>query len=216
MKPFILLTAVGLAVLLRRRFVEDLKFFRSDRRAWTRDKWENWIKPLLIAAVLAVGIRTFLFGPYKIPTGSMRPVLMEGDRIFVDKISYRFHPPERGDITVFKYPLDRKKDFVKRLAGLGGETVEIREGQIHINGMKLDRPSLFAQQFYYNREDWNYGKTGQVIPVPAGHYFVLGDNSAQSSDSRNWGFVPAKDMIGKAVLIWWPPRRFRILKNADE
>jgi len=216
MKILLLLAALALVVLLRRRFLEDLRFFRSDRRAWLRDKWENWVKPLLIAAVLAVGIRTFLFGPYKIPTGSMRPVLIEGDRIFVDKISYRFHPPKRGDITVFKYPLDRKKDFVKRLVGLGGESLEIREGQIYVNGARLERPSLFARQFYYNREDWNYGKTGQITLVPTGHYFVLGDNSAQSSDSRNWGPVPAKDMIGKAVLIWWPPQRFRILKNADE
>ena len=216
MKVLLLLAAVAVVVLLRKRWVEDLRFFRTDRRAWLRDKWENWIKPLLIAAVLAVGIRTFLFGPYKIPTGSMHPVLMEGDRIFVDKISYRFRPPQRGDIVVFKYPLDRKKDFVKRLVGLGGETVEIREGQLYVNGARLERPHLFANQFYYNREDWNYGKIGQVVPVPAGHCFVLGDNSAQSSDSRNWGFVPVRDVIGKAVLIWWPPPRFRILKSADE
>ena len=216
MKVLLLLAAVAVVVLLRKRWVEDLRFFRTDRRAWLRDKWENWIKPLLIAAVLAVGIRTFLFGPYKIPTGSMHPVLMEGDRIFVDKISYRFRPPQRGDIVVFKYPLDRKKDFVKRLVGLGGETVEIREGQLYVNGARLERPHLFANQFYYNREDWNYGKIGQVVPVPASHYFVLGDNSAQSSDSRNWGFVPVRDVIGKAVLIWWPPPRFRILKSADE
>ena len=71
----------------------------------------------------------------------------------------------------------------------------------------------FLERFYYNRPDWQYGKVGETIPVPEAHLFVLGDNSAQSSDSRNWGFVPRKDLIGRAVLIWWPPKRFRLIKN---
>ena len=207
------LLAIALLVIYRNRLKADWRLFQTKRHEWLRDKWENWIKPLLIAAVLAVSIRTFLIGPYKIPTGSMRPVLMEGDRIFVDKISYRFREPKRGDIIVFKYPLDRKKDFVKRLAGFGGETIEIREGLLYINGQKLDQPASFAERFYYNRPDWAYGKEGQVISIPKEHFFALGDNSAQSSDSRNWGFVSRKDLIGRAVLIWWPPKRFRLLKN---
>ncbi|MBI2167064.1 MAG: signal peptidase I [Candidatus Omnitrophica bacterium] len=194
--------------------MDDWRFFKSDRRAWLEDKWENWIKPLLIAAVLAVGIRTFILGPYKIPTGSMRPNLMEGDRIFVDKLSYRFREPHRGEIIVFKYPLDRKKDFVKRLVATGGETVEIQEGQVHINGSRLESPPVLLERFYYNRDDWMFGKHGQVFRVPEGHLFVLGDNSAQSSDSRNWGFVPRKDLIGRAVVIWWPPSRVRLVKDS--
>lgn len=214
MKLLIPLALVLLFVFYRKRIRSDWALLQTDRRQWIRDKWENWVKPLLIAAVLAIGIRTFLLGPYKIPTGSMRPVLTEGDRIFVDKISYRFRGPARGDIVVFKYPLDRKKDFVKRLVAFGGETVEIREGQIYLSGQKLERPALFSEKFYYNRPDWPFGKVGQKIPVPEGHLFVLGDNSAQSSDSRNWGFVPQKDLIGRAVLIWWPPKRFRLIKNS--
>ena len=213
MKIILALASVACVVLLRNRIVADWVFFRTDRRRWFADKWENWIKPLFIAAVLAIGIRTFLVGPYKIPTGSMRYVLMEGDRIFVDKISYRFREPERGDIIVFRYPLDRKKDFVKRLVGFAEETLEIRDGQIYVNGERLENPPSFVERYYYNRDDWNYGKRGQTFTVPAGHLFVLGDNSAQSSDSRNWGFVPRKDVIGRAVLIWWPPQRFRLLKN---
>ena len=100
------LLGIGILVIYRNRLVADWLLFKTKRREWFRDKWENWVKPLLIAAVFAVGIRTFLIGPYKIPTGSMRPVLMEGDRIFVDKFSYRFAEPKRGDIIVFKYPLD--------------------------------------------------------------------------------------------------------------
>ena len=213
MKLVWVLLGVGLLMVYRGRIKADWVFFHTRRRDWLHDKWENWIKPLLIAGILAIGIRTFLVGPYKIPTGSMRPVLMEGDRIFVDKISYRFKSPRRGDIIVFKYPLDPKKDFVKRLVAFGGETVEIRGGQLYINGQKLEKPTSFAERFYYNRSDWVYGKEGQVISVPLGRLFVLGDNSAQSSDSRNWGFVPREDLIGRAVLIWWPPKRFRFLKN---
>jgi len=209
----ILAAAVGLLVIFRDRLVADWWLFRASRRRWLRNKWEDWIKPLLIAAILALGIRTYLFGPYKIPTGSMRPVLMEGDRIFVDKITYRFREPERGDIIVFKYPLDRKKDFVKRLVAFGGETFEIRDGELYVNGLRLERPASIAEQFYYNRSDWNFAKRGQIIALPEGSLFVLGDNSAQSSDSRNWGFVPRKDVIGRAVLIWWPPKRFRLIKS---
>lgn len=208
-----ILVAIALLALFHRRLVEDWKFFRRNRNEWLLDKWENWGKPLLIAAILAFGIRTFILGPYKIPTGSMRTTLMERDRIFVEKVSYRFHEPKRGDIVVFKYPLDRKKDFVKRLVAFGGETVEIRDGQIYIDGKRLETPPSFAGRFYYNRNDWPYGKEGQVFKVPDGHFFALGDNSAHSSDSRNWGFVPRKDLVGRAVVVWWPPERVRLLKN---
>lgn len=212
-KLLVLFGIVALLVIYRNRIASDWSLFKSNRREWIRHKWEDWVKPLLIAAILAIGIRTFLFGPYKIPTGSMRPVLMEGDRIFVDKISYRFREPQRGDIVVFKYPLDPKKDFVKRLVAFGGETLEIRDGQLYVNSRKLEAPPSITERFYYNRSDWAFGKEGQLITIPEGQLFVLGDNSAQSSDSRNWGFVPRTDVIGRAVIIWWPPKRFRLIKN---
>lgn len=141
----------------------------------------------------------------------MRPTFLEGDRIFVDKVSYRFHGPERGDIIVFRYPLDKKKDFVKRLVGFPGDKIEIREGKIYLNGTPLNEPP-FSDHYYYNRDDWSYGKEGQIFEVPAHSYFALGDNSAQSSDSRNWGFVPEKNMVGKAFCIWWPPNRVKLVK----
>ena len=215
MKLLIPLAALVLVYIYRhkltRKFAQEWEFFRTRRREWLYDKWKNWGEPFLIAAALALLIRTFLLGPYKIPTGSMRPTFLEGDRIFVDKISYRFHPPERGDIVVFKYPLDRKKDFVKRLAGLPGDRIEIRDGKLIINKEILEG-APFADRYYYNREDWEYGKEGLAIQVPVERYFVLGDNSAQSSDSRNWGFVPKKNMIGKAFFIWWPPKRIKLVQ----
>lgn len=203
------LVLLALAVIYHVRLFQDIQFARAQPRQWLYDKWKNWGEPLLIAAVLAIFIRTFIFGPYKIPTGSMKPTFMENDKIFVDKLSYRFHEPKRGDIIVFKYPLDRKKDYVKRLVGLPGETLEIRDGILLIDGKPLtDTP--FNRIRYYNTDQWKFGKTGQVVLIPLNRYFALGDNSSQSADSRQWGFVPRKDLIGKAFMIWWPPKRIRL------
>lgn len=200
-----------LAYLYRSKLAHEWLLARTETRRWLLQKWKNWGEPLLIAAILAIFIRTFIFGPYKIPTGSMKPTFMENDKIFVDKLSYRFHAPQRGDIIVFKYPLDRKKDFVKRLAGLPGESIEIRKGVLLVNGKPMTDPP-FSANTYYNVEDWEFGRSGQVIRVPEGHYFALGDNSAHSADSRQWGFVPAKDLVGKAFMIWWPPQRIKLTK----
>ncbi|MDD5226474.1 MAG: signal peptidase I [Candidatus Omnitrophica bacterium] len=208
---WILPVVLMLVYMYRAKLAHEWRFARAEPRRWLFEKWKNWGEPLLIAAVLAIFIRTFIFGPYKIPTGSMKPTFMEEDKIFVDKLSYRFHSPERGDIIVFKYPLDRKKDFVKRLAGLPGEALEIRKGVLIVNGKPMTDPP-FSKNTYYNVEDWKFGKSGQVIRVPDGQYFALGDNSAHSADSRQWGFVPKNDLVGKAFMIWWPPKRIRLAK----
>ncbi len=205
------LLLLALALLYRHQIAEEWRFFRTRRTEWFRDKWKNWGEPFLVAAILAFAIRTYLLGPYKIPTGSMRPTFLEGDRIFVDKISYRFKEPQRGDIIVFKYPLDKKKDFVKRLAGLPGDELRIDRGKLIVNGKVLEEPP-FSEHYYYNREDWPFAKEGQVIVVPEKSYFAMGDNSAQSSDSRNWGFVPENNLVGKAFFIWWPPKRMKLVK----
>ena len=173
---------------------------------------KEWVEPILLAVILALIIRAFLVQAFKIPTGSMRPTLIENDRVLVNKILYRYKEPERGDIIVFKYPVDGKRDFIKRLVGLPGETLEIRQGKVYINGEALPENLLIQKFYYYNREDWDYGKENQKIKIPQDSFFVLGDNSAQSSDSRNWGFVPRKNLIGKAFLIYWPPRRIRLVE----
>jgi len=210
MKLVLGLVAIGLLILFRHKIAEEWHFFRTRRKEWLHEKWKNWGEPFVIAAILAILIRTFLLGPYKIPTGSMRPTFMEGDRIFVDKVSYRFHEPERGDIIVFKYPVDRKKDFVKRLIALPGETIEIQQGKVLINGKAVDEEPI-SDHYYYNQESWDFGQQGQQVTVPPEHFFVLGDNSAASSDSRKWGFVPEKDLVGRAFCIWWPPQRVKLV-----
>jgi signal peptidase I len=174
--------------------------------------YHEWIEPLIAAGILALLIRTFLVQPFKIPTGSMRPTLIESDRILVNKLLYRFRDPQRGDIIVFKYPPDQKRDFIKRLIAIGGETVEIKRGDIYINGEELTDPEIIDSLYYYNKEDWAFGASGQVLEVPEGNYFVLGDNSVNSSDSRNWGFVPRKNVVGRAFFTYWPLSRLKRLQ----
>src|SRR3990167_7748031 len=146
------LAAAFILIVYHRKIVEEWHFFRTRRSEWYAKMWKNWGEPFVVAAALALIIRTFLLGPYKIPTGSMRPTFLEGDRIFVDKVSYRFHEPQRGDIIVFKYPLDPKKDFVKRLVGLPGDKLEIRDGKLILNSRVID-DAPFSEHYYYNRDD---------------------------------------------------------------
>jgi len=170
------------------------------------------IEVVITAVILALIIRTFVVQAFKIPTGSMRPTLVEGDRILVNKFIYRFKDPGRGDIIVFKYPEDKKKDFIKRLIGFGGETIRIKDGSILVNGRPVGGSSVLRQIYYYNKPATLYGEEGIVIRVPEDSYFVLGDNSASSRDSRYWGFVPKKYLVGKAFVVYWPLNRMRTLK----
>lgn len=180
----------------------------------------EWVESIVVAFVLAMFIREFFFQAFRIPSGSMRNTLLEGDRLLVNKLYYGpkirftqkrlpgFTTPQRGDVIVFIYPQDSKRDFIKRLIALGGETVEIKDGDVYVNGKLVEDPRI-KNIFYYN-----YGNAlpGEKIRVPAGYYFVLGDNSASSSDSRYWGFVPENNVVGKAALIYWPPQRIRFIK----
>ncbi len=193
------------------------------RRTHVKAVTHEWVESIVIALMLALFIRTFAVQAFKIPSGSMRMTLLEGDRIIVDKLMYGplipwiqyrlpgFGHPQRGDVVVFVFPNDHKKDFIKRLIAIGGETVEIRDQRIYINGKKVSLKNSFGEEIdYYNRGE--YGQPNQVIKVPQDSYFVLGDNSASSMDSRYWGFVPKELMIGRAQLIYWPLPRIRLIK----
>jgi len=172
---------------------------------------KEWVEPAIIAVILALLVRIFIAQPFKIPTGSMRPTVMERDKIFVNKYIYRFTEPKIGDIIVFKQvgPDGKKKDLIKRLIGKEGDKVEIINGRIKRNGEFIDTHPV--SEFYY-RNNGDYGALGQEINVPEDSFYVLGDNSANSKDSRIWGFVPKKKLIGKAFIVWWPPKRIQLLK----
>lgn len=190
----------------------------TDKNEKFKSAAREWIESIVIAFILAMFIRTFFIQAFKIPSGSMRMTLIEKDRLMVNKLRYGpklpfsdirlpgFGKPKRGDIVVFIFPEDRKRDFIKRLIAFGGETVEIRGGHIYINGQMVQDQDI-KNIYYYNRGD--YGKEGVPVEVPVGHVYVLGDNSGSSHDSRYWGFVPEKNVIGRAEFIYWPLKRIR-------
>jgi signal peptidase I len=181
----------------------------KDTTTW-RAVVREYVESILIAVVLATAIRVFIVQPFKIPTGSMRTTLIEGDRILVNKFIYRFTDPKRGDVVVFHFPHMPKKDYIKRCVGLPGDTVEIVQGRLRINGEMLASPEIFERLYYYNRGD--YGQEGKALVVPEEQYVMLGDNSASSQDSRYWGFVPRRSIIGKAMVVFWPVRRIGLIR----
>ena len=181
----------------------------------------EWTETIVIALILALIIRSFIIQPFKIPTGSMEKTLLIGDRILVNRFIYglrvpfttirffKFFKPKKGDVIVFNYPEDTKRAFIKRVVGTPGDIIEIKEGKIYVNSQVFEYPST-KNVYYYNRGE--YGLIGQKIVVPQNSYYVLGDNSRSSRDSRYWGFVDDKYLIGKAFLIYWPLKRIRIIK----
>jgi signal peptidase I len=175
----------------------------------------EYAEALAVAFLLALFIRTFLVQAFKIPSGSMLETLQIGDHILVNKLRYgirmpfvgkrvvKFVDPRRGDIIVFVYPVDPSKDFIKRVIGEPGDTVEVKHKQVYINGQKLDDPyGQFVEgpgdQSRLTPRD-NFGP----VSVPADQVFVMGDNRDRSYDSRFWGFVPLDDVRGKAFVIYW-------------
>ncbi|MCX5835295.1 MAG: signal peptidase I [Deltaproteobacteria bacterium] len=178
-------------------------------------KIKEYAEAIVIAILIAVFIRTFIVQAFKIPSGSMKPTLEIGDHILVNKLSYGVKipylrktliptgEPNRGDIAVFIYPVDQSKDFIKRVIGVGGDVVEIRNKKVFVNGTAISDP------YAVNNEEVIFPKSIQPrdnfgpVKVPEGTIFVMGDNRDQSYDSRFWGFVRLEDVIGKAFIIYW-------------
>jgi len=162
----------------------------------------------IFAALLSLVIITFVVQAFFIPSGSMEPTLEIGDRILVGKFTYRIGTIHRGDVIVFHYPLNPGKDFVKRVVALGGETVELRDGVVLINGAPVREPYPTALAGGDRACTSNYGPQ----KIPENELFVLGDNRCNSEDSRFFGFVPEQNVIGKALVIYWPPTRIGLVR----
>jgi signal peptidase I len=242
---FLLTVATGLL------WLADRYIFRKKRAADAKDPW--WVEygasffPVILIVFL---LRSFLVEPFKIPSGSMIPTLLVGDFILVNKYTYGIrlpvinkkiierNSPQRGDVVVFRYPVDTSLDYIKRVVGLPGDKVEYRNKRLSINGQVVpmrangdfldkekllytprfvetlgsvehealiedEAPPFVSQvlQFPY-REKCHYNAEGFICEVPAGRYFVMGDNRDNSQDSRVWGFVPDQNLVGKAFFIW--------------
>lgn len=153
------------------------------------------VQAVVIAFVLAFFIRTFLFQPFWVPSTSMLPTLQVDDRIIVNEVFLHYGQIERGDVMVFKYPLDKDLNYVKRIIGLPGETLEIKKEGVYIDGAPIDDDWV--------QGDFHYEPLGP-LEIPQDAYFTLGDNRDFSADSRYWGFVPEENFVGKASLIYWP------------
>jgi signal peptidase I len=177
----------------------------SETPAPKENPWAETIKTIGLSAVLAFGIRTFVAEARYIPSGSMLPTLQINDRLIIDKISYNFSNPKRGDIVVFNptAALEQQKfkdAFIKRVIGLPGDRVDVRNGKVFINGKVL------KEKYIDEAPKYNWSST-ELTPdgiVPPGHYLVLGDNRNNSYDSHYWGFVPKDKIVGKAIVRFWP------------
>ena len=167
-----------------------------------RDEFFAWVRTLASAAVYATLIVTFGFQVARVEGMSMAPTLQDQDRLIVNKLAYRIGDPKVGDIVMLYYPLKPEKSFVKRIIAEEGDQVRIVGGRVFRNDVPLD--DSFVPQEYRSYDDWG----PQVIPE--GYYFVMGDHRNNSSDSRHWGFVPKKYIIGKVQLRWWPMGHARV------
>ncbi len=246
MKPDFSLVLVLLTGISGLIWLIDALFFKRRRmdRA-VQEKVERPREPVLIEysrslfpiLLIVLIFRSFLFEPFKIPSGSMIPTLLIGDFILVNKYAYGLRlpvtntkildigEPERGDVMVFRYPVDTRVNFIKRLVGLPGDTITYRNKELFVNGEKVD---TVEQGFFTSRDvkcatpdsdalrlEESLGEVTHEIlvhtrsrardgrwTVPEGHYFVMGDNRDRSNDSREWGFVPEDHLMGRAVGIW--------------
>jgi signal peptidase I len=159
------------------------------------------LETLVLAVVLFVSIN-LISARIRVDGDSMNPTLISGEYVIVNRVSYRLGSPQRGDIIVFHFPRDPREEYIKRVIGLPGDQVEINQGQVYVNGQPLEESYLKVKT--------NYSGTWQV---PEGQLFVLGDNRNNSSDSHDWGTVPMDYVVGKAILVYWPPPEWGLIDH---
>jgi signal peptidase I len=174
----------------------------AERLAAWHDEFWAWVKTLASAAVYATLIVTFGFQVARVEGLSMAPTLDDQDRLIVNKLVYRLSSPRRSDIVMLYYPLNPDKSFVKRVIAEEGDQVRIVDGRVYVNDVPV--PDDYVPEEYRSHDDWG----PQVIPE--GYYFVMGDHRNNSSDSRHWGMVPKKYIIGKVQVRWWPVPQARV------
>lgn len=246
--PFILFVLMLITGAL---YTVDVLKFRKLRAVNAKEPlWVEWGAGFFPVILLVFVLRSFLFEPFKIPSGSMIPTLLVGDYILVNKFTYgirlpvinkkiiSINDPQRGDVMVFRYPEDPSLDYIKRVIGVPGDTVAYQNKRLTINGQAVDMKKVedfehrdrmyFSEQYqatmgsvqhrvlndadapafiadaahFPQRENCTYNAAGVICKVPAGHYFMMGDNRDNSRDSRAWGFVPEENIVGKAFFIW--------------
>ncbi|MFZ5559526.1 MAG: signal peptidase I, partial [Patescibacteria group bacterium] len=175
---------------------------------WLNFCWEI-LKIVIISLAIIIPIRYFLIQPFFVKGASMEPNFLDGDYLIINEISYRFEEPERGDVVIFRYPLDPSEFFIKRIVGLPGEIVKIEDGKVVIYNKEVSDKNIILDESGYLDNIYTPGSL--EITLKDNEYFVLGDNRRASSDSRKWGPVPRKYIIGEAWLRAWPFYRLGVL-----
>ncbi len=160
------------------------------------------VETIALTVIIFLVIR-FAIQSYRVQGPSMQPGLVTDEYVLVNKVAYLFHAPERGDVIVFHYPLDTSVDFIKRVIGLPGDTIVVTGTTVTVDGTKLKEPYISQPA----------NPSGQKWTVPPNDYFVMGDNRPVSDDSRNWGFVPNYDIVGKAVMLYWPFNKWELINT---
>jgi signal peptidase I len=163
----------------------------------------SWLGDLLFCVIVSSFIILFVYQPVKVEGGSMEPGLEDQERIFINKLVYRWENVRRGDIVVFRYPHDPHKSFIKRVIALPGDTIRISFGHVYVNGKAVAEP--------YVPEEFLDTRSHPETVIPANMYFVLGDHRSMSNDSREFGPVPRSHIYGKAVFGYWPPEKMGVL-----
>jgi signal peptidase I len=165
----------------------------------------EWAPTLGMAFLLALVLRTYAVASFFIPSSSMESTLMPRDLLIADKLSFKVlhKEPSRGDVIIFRFPLNQKQDYIKRLIGLPGDVVEVKDRQVYVNGTAIEEAYIKEQP------NLDYPRT----VVPEDQYFMMGDNRNKSSDSRVWGFVPRDNLEGRALFVFWPPGRAKVIEN---
>lgn len=162
------------------------------------------LETLVLAVVLYFGINA-VSARVRVDGFSMRPTLQDGEYILINKLAYKLGQPMRGDIVVFVFPVNPEEDLIKRIIGLPGDTITVQDGVLSINGVVMNEPYISAPPAYDGT--WQ---------VSEGELFVLGDNRNDSRDSHQWGLLPVENVIGRAVLIYWPPEEWQIIEHTEQ
>ncbi len=171
------------------------------------------VQTFLIAAAIFLVVYLFLFRPYEVKGDSMYPNFHDKEYVLTNLITLRLHDPVRGDVVVFKSPPEPEKDYIKRVIGIGGDTVYLKDGYVYLNGKILDEEAYLSSSV--KTYQGAFMQEGEQLTVPNDMFFVLGDNRNASSDSREWGFVKKDTLIGVSMLVYLPLNRIRLITTPN-
>jgi signal peptidase I len=181
----------------------------------------EYVAVVAAAVLVALAVQAWLIKPYRIPSGSMLDTLRPGDRVLVNRVVYRLRDPHRGDVIVFRYPEDPHLVFIKRVVGVPGDLLKVQNGRLYVNGRRAAEPYVHhtggrldptvAQAAIAGSSLHHPWSLSEPYRIPAGQFFVMGDNRTDSDDSRDWGTVPRSAIVGEGLATYWPLSRLRTL-----